>query len=53
VQESAADAPSIWDWPFDGARSAGAVAALIAGAVALTGVAVWQYRSNIRRRARP
>lgn len=47
------EAESIWNWPFDGARSGAAMGALIAGALALAGVGVWQYRSNIRRGAKP
>jgi len=35
---------SIWGWPFHGARSYGAIAALIAGVAAALAVGVWQYR---------
>lgn len=40
---------SFWGWPFRGARSAGAIAALGVGAVGLVVVAAWQLR-NLRRR---
>lgn len=38
---------SIWDWPFEGRRSTGAVIALIVGAVGLAATAGWQLR-NVR-----
>lgn len=48
---SAAEADdSVWSWPFDGARSAGAIAALAAGGTGLIAVGAWQLR-NVRRRA--
>ena len=39
-----ASSDSMWDWPFHGARSAGAIAALVVGVFAALGVGVWQYR---------
>jgi hypothetical protein len=50
---AAAESESIWDWPFSGKRSGAAIGVLIAGGVALGGVAAWQYRSNVRRGAKP
>lgn len=41
---------SIWDWPFEDARSTGAIAALAVGGAGLAIVAFWQAR-NVRRRA--
>jgi copper transport protein len=53
TSSATSDKESIWNWPFDGARSGTAIGALIAGGVALAGVGVWQYRSNVRRSAKP
>jgi hypothetical protein len=41
---AATTSDSIWDWPFSGARSFGAIAALIVGAIVALAVGVWQYR---------
>ena len=41
---------SIWDWPFEGGRSAGAIAALAAGAAGLVAAGGIQY-VRMRRRA--
>jgi copper transport protein len=40
---------SFWGWPFRGARTAGAIAALGVGAAGLVVVGAWQLR-NLRRR---
>jgi copper transport protein len=41
---AADDSSSIWDWPFEGPRSVGAIAAVVFGLLAASGVGVWQYR---------
>jgi copper transport protein len=35
---------SIWDWPLHGARSYGAIVAIVLGMLATLGVGGWQYR---------
>jgi copper transport protein len=45
-----AKAEGLWHWPFEGARSAGAIAALAVGGVGLVAVAGWQARSLRRSR---
>ena len=45
-----AESESIWHWPFDGAQSAGAFAAIAFGAVGVVGVGAWQLRNTRRPR---
>jgi copper transport protein len=40
---------SIWDWPFDDARSTGAIVALAVGGVGVVGVSAWQLLALRRR----
>ncbi len=40
----AASSDSIWDWPLQGARSWGAIAAVLFGLLAAASVGIWQYR---------